>query len=105
MRLPDKFSEFTTPSNCQHEGCTKRAKWTLQISVWAKGMLKSSHDPITLQLAVKVCDDHQWQPTPNTFFVQETKRLLIAVVEATGKAEPNFDTAEFMWVPLGVMIA
>lgn len=95
---------FTGPAKCMSvHDCDKHAKWVLSISLWAKGMPKSSHDPIKMMFGLKVCDQHQYVVTPATFWVQETKDLILHLVRGQGKADPDFDTAEFSWVPLGVL--
>jgi hypothetical protein len=101
--MPETFAEFVKPEKCQHAGCNKPAKWTLQIRMWAKGYPKTS-TPLSMQLSAKVCDEHQWHPKPEEFWVKETKDRISAALNALGRAEPDFSTAEFMWVPLGVII-
>jgi hypothetical protein len=102
MTLPETFAEFTSPAKCGHDGCDKRAKWTLQISIWAKGYPKSS-TPITMQLSVKMCDDHQWLVTAGNFWTDEAKTMIGTVLRTMHRADPDFDGAQFMWVPLGIM--
>lgn len=104
MPLPERFEDFVKPSVCHHEGCGRSARWILQVRLWAKGLSKESHDPIKMQLTWKVCDEHQTDLNTKDFWTDDTKKIIRDIVKHYNKAEPNFDTAEFMWVPLGILI-
>lgn len=103
MNLPDKVGEFLTPAVCMHSGCSRQARWIMRISLWPKGIEKTDSNFLRLMLKLKVCDEHQNEIDPKTFWVPEAMNRIADSLQAIGKAEPDFKTAEFMWVPLGVL--
>lgn len=102
MHLPMAFDDFakqmTGPAVCATEGCTRPARWVLEIKTWARGHPKSSHDPVRSILSWRVCDDHRHPVVASEFWVDDTKKMITKVLAAYGKSEPDFDTAEFTWV-------
>lgn len=102
MRLPETFEQFKDfhgPARCSHKDCIAPAKFGLAIKIWAKGFPKSS-TPLDALFTLKVCENHTYDITPDTFWTKEGKAMIRDAIKALGRAEPDFDGAEFEWVPL-----
>lgn len=102
MDLPPDFSQFekfSGPARCSHKDCIAPARFVMQIKMWAKGYPKTS-TPITARFSIKVCPNHKYDVTPETFWTVEGKARIRDAIAGVGRAEPNFDSAEFEWVPL-----
>lgn len=102
MSLPDRFDEFvasvSAPAVCGHEGCGRPGEMTLQITLWARGRAKGSHDPMVCHMTLRRCPSHCWEVKPESFWLPESRAMISRAVRAAGRAEPDFDTAEFTWV-------
>lgn len=102
MRLPATFGEFASRKieRCSESDCIAPATLSLQIKVWAKGYDKAKSTPLLMESSIYRCAAHTWAPTAGDFFTEEGKARIVSALEAVGKAAPDFDTAEFSWVPI-----
>jgi len=102
MNLPPdfkQFEQFSGPARCSHEDCIAPARFILEITMWAKGYPKTS-TPLKSRFSIKVCPNHTYDVKATGFWTDEGKDMIRQAIKAVGTAEPDFDTAEFEWVPL-----
>lgn len=88
-------------SNCSVLNCTHKAVYEVGALVWASGMRKGSHEPLALQAALFVCEDHKGFPTVKNLFTPAGQKQIVDAVVKAGRRAPDFATAEILLAPIG----
>jgi hypothetical protein len=85
---------------CCAKGCGKLGEFHLGAKVWASSDPERAHGALELETTMVVCDDHRVNP-PSTvaeFFQPESRERITQAMLSTGRAVPNYDGAEWVFV-------
>lgn len=97
--LPPTFEKFVAEGiPCSHDGCGKPGAYALVIKLWAKGHPKETTPPLRSVFSLRACEEHRYDVKATGFWTPEGKAQIRGALAALGRAEPDFDTAEFEWV-------
>lgn len=102
MPLPESFDNFVAKvvrgDVCHSDGCGKRGEYVLRIKLWAKVDRAHAYPPLESIFNIFACEDHRYDVGASEFWTDEGKRRITAGIRAAGRADPDFDSAEFGWI-------
>ncbi len=78
---------------CQMKGCEADAACALALNVPAAGCPTPEHDPIRVVVGLHLCAQHLAETKPEDFFTADGHLEQIVIIQAHGKAEPDFKRA------------
>lgn len=80
--------------NCIEKDCPNEAVCAVQLNVPATGHEVGFHIPISVVMAIPLCDTHFKSTRPDQFFGIEGSPLESVIrLQARGRAEPDFSRA------------
>lgn len=85
---------------CEVKGCDMPATWQLGVKLWARGYARRPGNCARMKAGVVVCDHHKEHPHPVIeLFPPSGQDQIRAVFKGLGRAEPDFQTAEWDFYP------
>ena len=79
-------------TKCAKNGCQNKGEWAAEVHVPAKGWALSAHTPMSIICDMPLCRDHA--DGENLLDeMPELRGTISDVLQANGRAEPDFDRA------------
>lgn len=99
--MTGRVVEPTTESCCA-AGCKLLGEYHADIQAWAKVDPEHKLAPFRLQTNLVVCQGHKDTPPSAAaeFFTPGNREFCTGILANMGKAEPDYDGAEWVFTPL-----
>lgn len=108
LGMPVRVGDLTptTHKDCNVTGCENLAEWRIGLKFWALHMEEKDRtegNAAAFETGVVVCNLHmQNMPFPEPeFFAERGRDMVRRTFKSLGKAEPDFDTAKYFFIPTG----